>query len=79
MSTIEIYPNPTTSSFTITLNNSFSTFHSQLSIYDITGRVVHEQIITQQTEIINQNLSPGIYFVKVKEGERVETQKLVVQ
>jgi hypothetical protein len=76
---INIYPNPTTSTFTISLPNQSSLLNSQLKIYDVTGRVVHEQIITQKSEIINQHLAPGVYFVKVEEGEKNFTQKLIVE
>jgi hypothetical protein len=41
---------------------------------------VHEQtIIKQKSEIINYHLSAGIYFVKVSDGEKIYTQKLVIE
>jgi len=76
---LNIYPNPTTSTFTVTLPNHSSLLNSQLKIVDVTGRVVHEQILNQPSSVINRPFSAGVYFVKVSDGEKVFTQKLVVQ
>jgi hypothetical protein len=84
-----IYPNPATSSFTISLPNQLSTFNLQLSIYDVMGRKVYERSfdpsrtsgsggasVTEALEVtVNCNLSSGIYFVRAGEY----TQKLVVE
>lgn len=75
---IKIFPNPAYGNFTITLNQQIN--NGELKIYDVTGRVVHEQtIINQKSEIINYHLSAGIYFVKVSDGEKIYTQKLVIE
>jgi hypothetical protein len=75
---IKIFPNPAHDNFTITLNQQIN--NGELKIYDVTGRVVHEQtIINQESEIINYHLSAGIYFVKVRDGEKAYTQKLVIE
>jgi photosystem II stability/assembly factor-like uncharacterized protein len=76
-SVINIFPNPATRTFTITLNNQ-SSINNQLQITDLTGRVVHEQILIQKSEVINQNFSPGVYFITVSDGERSFMEKLVV-
>jgi N-acetylneuraminic acid mutarotase len=73
------YPNPTSGTFTIILNNQSSLLNSQLKIYDVTGRVVHEQKLNSASSIISFPFSAGVYIVKVGEGERMFTQKLVVQ
>jgi alpha-tubulin suppressor-like RCC1 family protein len=75
---IKIFPNPATYSFTITINGSTS-LTNQLQITDLTDRVVHTQILTQQSEIINQNFSSGIYFIRVSDGEKSFTEKLIIQ
>jgi hypothetical protein len=76
---IHTYPNPTNGYFTITFNN-LSSITSQLQITDLTGRIMHEQTITNQnSETINLSLPAGIYFVQVRDGEKVDTQKLIVE
>jgi hypothetical protein len=76
---LTIIPNPAHNSFTISLNNQSSLNNSQLTIFDVTGRVVHEQKIQSQLSTVNCQLSAGVYFVKVSDGERVYEQKLVVE
>jgi hypothetical protein len=71
----KIIPNPTHSYFTI----STTVINTHLKIFDITGRLVHAQIINQKSEIINTRLSPGVYFVSVTDGEKVFTEKLVIE
>jgi hypothetical protein len=76
---INIYSNPAHNTFTISLNNPLSTANCQLSIYDVTGRVVHEQKIHCQLSTVNCQLSSGVYFVKVSDREKVYEQKMVVE
>jgi hypothetical protein len=79
MDSFRIYPNPAHNTFTISLNE-LKVESGQLKIYDVTGRMVHEQTIrNQESEIRNLNLLPGIYLVKVEVGEKVWQQKLVVE
>jgi hypothetical protein len=77
---INIFPNPAQSSFTISLNDNFVlTGIPQLKIFDITGRVVHQQAITNQNSEINVVFSSGVYFVKVNDGEKHFVQKLIIE
>jgi hypothetical protein len=84
---LTIYPNPAHNTFTISIdgqssmvNGSTGSPTGQLKIYDVTGRMVHEQTIrNQESEIRNLNLSPGVYLVRVEMGEKVRQQKLVVE
>ncbi len=74
----KLYPNPTPNSFTISLNE-LKTVDEELKIYDLTGREVFTTTLTSNHQALNPNLSSGVYFVKVTEGEKVFTQKLVIQ
>jgi hypothetical protein len=76
---IKIYPNPSSGSFTISFNDQISIFNSQLSIYDVTGRLVYLQLLNINQETINCKLSCGIYFVKVNIDKGSEVKKLVVE
>jgi hypothetical protein len=74
-----IYPNPVHNTFTISFNGQSAMVQGQLQIFDVMGRAVHGQALTNQSTIIKKQFSPGIYFVKVRDGERVFTKKLVVE
>jgi hypothetical protein len=74
-----IYPNPAHNTFTISLTNQLSIINSQLKIYDMMGRMVMKQPFNIKYETLNTNLSPGLYFVQLRAGENIWTQKLVIE
>jgi hypothetical protein len=74
-----IYPNPTHDIFTISFNKELQIQNAELKIVDITGRVVNEQTLNSKHQTLNPNLSSGIYFVKVSDGERAYVEKVVVE
>jgi hypothetical protein len=77
-SELSIYPNPAHNAFTISYNGLSSMVNGHLLIFDVTGRIVYEQTLNNQSTIIDKQFSPAIYFVKVR-GEKVFTEKLVVE
>jgi hypothetical protein len=76
---LNIFPNPTHNTFTISFNGLSSMVDGQLQIFDVMGREVHQQIITSAHQHIENSFSPGIYFVKVSDGEKQYLQKLVIE
>jgi hypothetical protein len=74
-----IIPNPARNIFNIVFNDELNTQNTVLKIFDVTGRVVHEQKIYSQESTVNCQLSAGVYFVKVSDGEKVYEQKLVME
>ncbi len=73
-------PNPTTSHFTITSENILT--NATLEIFNTIGEKVFEQKIqnTSTAEInLPSNIFSGIYFVKLTDGEKFYSEKLVVQ
>jgi hypothetical protein len=58
---ITIYPNPTTSNFTIDLNE-----YNNVIIYNSFGQIIYDEKPLQlKSEISLSNFSNGIYFIKV--------------
>ncbi len=76
---VSIHPNPTISHFTVTSDNIF--INATLEIFNTIGEEVFEQKIqnTSSAEINLRNISSGIYFVKIVDGEKFYSEKLVVQ
>ncbi|WP_439132957.1 alpha-amylase family glycosyl hydrolase [Polaribacter sp.] len=74
-SSVRIYPNPTTQSFSI------SKAIKNLSVYDITGKKVKQ---FSKSDIIRNvfsvtNLKSGVYFVRIKNDmNKMITQKLII-
>lgn len=72
------YPNPVRGGeLTITTN---STDVKNVDVYNVLGRRVFNQSFngTQDTFILS-NLSSGIYILKVTEGNKISTQKLIIE
>jgi hypothetical protein len=74
-----IHPNPAHSSFAVSLNEKSGIRIDELKIFDLTGREVYHQEINTQLSTVNCQLSAGVYFVKVSDGEMVYERKLVVE
>ena len=73
-----VYPNPTNNYFVVTFDKTFNTANYQ--VYDIAGKVVTNGVInnTTSTQISVENLSKGIYTLKVLVDGNVYNQKIVV-
>ena len=75
---INIYPNPATSNVTINLQQLSSLQNTTVSIYDIQGKLLLQQNITQpQTELNIASLAKGIYIVKVNNNIKSMQSKFV--
>jgi HD superfamily phosphohydrolase len=62
---LSLYPNPTSSEMTVTLNNSAIKIVT-MEIYDLTGRKVRQQTVNQSFGILKMNeLENGVYVLKV--------------
>lgn len=75
---INIYPNPTSS--TITITNGSDAIVRSIAIVDVQGRVVSEVTsdITNETQIDFSDLASGIYFVQIS-ADNSKTVKRVVK
>ncbi len=76
---VNIYPNPAHTYLTIKTTASYK--HGVVNIKDITGRVVQTATMQQgaATEIILDNIAPGVYLVDIWLDERRKSQRLVIQ
>jgi hypothetical protein len=70
---IIIFPNPTDN----VLNVECSKQNVELQIFNFSGEVVYSEKLKSNSIHLNQ--PAGIYFVKVSDGQKTYTQKLVIQ
>jgi len=80
-STLKLYPNPVTDGRLTITSNGFSN-DSKLTIFSITGQLVHsEKVEANSANSFNTtlNLKSGVYIVKLQDGTRSKTQKLIIQ
>jgi len=71
-----IFPNPSQGDFTI-FNKYSNQYH--LEIYDIFGKEIYFEHVTESTKRFRLNLMSGIYFVKLSYNGMILNQKLIIQ
>ncbi len=74
-----IYPNPAKGELTVSFSEELK--NAKAEIYNIFGvKVIEENISNTYQRVINlKNISPGIYFVNVYDGNRHYTKKLIIE
>ena len=71
---IHIYPNPSEGNFTIS-----GVKNARIWIYNVSGKLVYSQILTEETTDINSRLESGMYILKIEETNKVTTSKLLIK
>ena len=79
LTSITISPNPSSGKFNLFVNN-LEKETATLCIVDMTGRVISSPrlIMKGETIFIEEKLSPGIYLLKVLDGNKQFTKKIVI-
>ncbi len=73
---LNFYPNPVSNGkIYIT---SKSSLEKEIAIFDVLGKKVLQATINTK-ELNISTLSPGVYIIKIKEGEATATRKLIVK
>jgi hypothetical protein len=75
----DVFPNPATSQITFSLGEEFIS-NPVIGIIDYLGNAIILDYEINGLEIIinTSSLSPGVYFLRVRSGEKVEVSKFVV-
>lgn len=73
---ITIYPNPSEGNFEIKLDNTDLPY--SIEIFSFSGQKVFEKQNTTSSEIFTQNLSPGVYIIKIIKGEKTFLKKVII-
>ena len=69
----EIYPNPTTTDFTIEVNSPMN-----LIIYNNLGQIVFSEKIINNIKINKSVIGSGIFIVEISDNNSVEKHKLII-
>ena len=82
--TAKLYPNPNKGTTTLELEVSQNNTQTSIHIFDLTGKVVYNEIATlnegtQMIAIDTQSYNEGIYYVRVTTDSEVKIVKMVVQ
>jgi hypothetical protein len=73
--TVEIYPNPSTTNFTVETGNDFS----EVTIKDYTGKIISSRKLSAAVNKLemSENLPAGIYFISVKTSSGTITKRII--
>jgi hypothetical protein len=78
---MKVYPNPTDGRFNMVLSGYNGTI--QMDIVDIAGQIVHSEEITVNGSLSRQfelnNLSNGVYYIKLSSKDGVKVMRLIIQ
>jgi hypothetical protein len=76
----DLYPNPATDGILIKLKDENPGYSMDVSIIDVNGRIVKKVIInSDDLRLKTDDLSPGIYFVRLVLDAKVYSRKLVIE
>ena len=79
-----VYPNPARDMIAIEyVNNQSQVNQLELKIFNLEGRVMHSEKLSFAHHFYNSSidvsaLNTGIYFIQIKDGENIESKKLVI-
>ena len=73
---LNLYPNPVSNGKVYI--TSKSSIDKEIMIFDVLGKKVL-QVSLNTKELSINSLSPGVYIIKIKEGEATATRKLIVK
>ncbi|MCX6304059.1 MAG: T9SS type A sorting domain-containing protein, partial [Bacteroidetes bacterium] len=76
-----LYPNPTAGTFTLEQSGDGTGQDLKLEIYSMMGeRIMSESILGEKKhQFVLGNVPAGIYLVRIMDGEKAETVKLIKQ
>jgi len=78
-----LWPNPSNGNINISFNSNTNN-NVVIDLYDISGRLINQKIYNNAAENFNENinfgnLSEGIYLVKVINGNKNSTRKVIIK
>ena len=73
---LSFYPNPVTNG-KVYISSKLNA-DKQIAIFDVLGKKVLQTLLTSK-ELNVTSLSPGVYIIKIEEGDATATRKLIVR
>ncbi len=79
---LSVFPNPSTNgNFNVELQNIKGA--TELQLFDISGRIVYRESLDLMENnnriVLNRDLNPGVYFVRIINGDLVLSKRLIVK
>jgi hypothetical protein len=74
---LSVYPNP--ASEYIQVEGDLDTGEARVMMYDVSGKMVMNQVLDRGGRIPVSHLSDGIYVVRLVQGSKVKTGKVMIE
>ncbi len=74
---LSIYPNPATDF--IQVEGDLDTDLTRIMMYNVSGKMVMNQVLDRGGRIPVSHLSKGIYVIRLTQGSKVKTAKVMIQ
>ncbi len=74
---ILVYPNPFRNQIVVELPENVDAEEVVIVLYDSCGRCVYQLTTSQKSNLLNLDLTPGMYIVKVQTGQQLFSEKIV--
>ena len=71
---LAVYPNPSSGIINVALDKAVE--NANLYIYNIAGLKIHSEPFTGKQKTINCNLSSGIYYIYITDGNQTRIAKI---
>jgi len=82
-SSMVVYPNPTSGSFTVELNSLKLYASASITIVDLTGKIITSRKVTISEGVNNfyfaKQLEMGMYLIRVNEDDETQSMSIVVK
>ncbi len=75
VSNYNVYPNPATDAFTI--ESKTNSGMNYFTIYNSIGQEVYKSTINGKTVVQASSYAPGVYFIKIENGNSTEVKKII--
>jgi hypothetical protein len=72
---VNIYPNPSNGSFVIEPNNNAK---QTMRLYEVNGKTVLSQTISDKTHIDASSLNEGIYYISLSSSDGVKSKRIII-
>jgi len=72
---LNIFPNPAKDFLSISLTNNLP---SELTLMDISGKILHEKTFTNSSNIDLSKLKNGIYLISVINNSQITTKRVSI-
>ncbi len=73
----DVFPNPSDGNFNIVTQGTI-TNPITLRITDITGKILSERLMLSNSEFMHLDVSSGVYFLILSNGENTTTRKIII-